>query len=125
MKPPLWPDVPMHLDDWLADAQALRDLDAPHLPAELAWLHARFEQIHPFLDGNGRAGRLLLNLLLERLGYPPAIMLKGLARAISPRSDTRTTATAARSASSSRARSSTISIGSLCPPWQAPRGSSR
>lgn len=76
MKPPPWPDVPMRLDEWLADAQALRDLDAPHLPAELAWLHARFEQIHPFLDGNGRTGRLLLNLLLTRLGYPPAIVRK-------------------------------------------------
>jgi hypothetical protein len=77
MKPPTWVDVPMRLDDWLADAHALRGLDAPHLPAELAWLHARFEQIHPFLDGNGRAGRLLVNLLLVRLGYPPAIILKG------------------------------------------------
>lgn len=43
---------------------------------ELAKLHARFEQIHPFLDGNGRAGRLVLNLLLVRLGYPPAIVYK-------------------------------------------------
>lgn len=76
MKPPSWTDVPTRLDEWLADARALRGLDAPHLPAELAWLHARFEQIHPFLDGNGRTGRLLLNLLLVRLGYPPAIIRK-------------------------------------------------
>ncbi len=74
MKPPSWTDVPARLDEWLADARALRGLDAPHLPAELAWLHARFEQIHPFLDGNGRTGRLLLNLLLVRLGYPPALI---------------------------------------------------
>jgi Fic family protein len=77
MTPPSWTDVPTRLDEWLADAQALRGFDAPHLPAELAWLHTRFEQVHPFLDGNGRTGRLLLNLLLVRLGYPPAIIRKG------------------------------------------------
>jgi Fic family protein len=77
MTPPSWTDVPPRLDEWLADARALRGLDAPHLPAELAWLHTRFEQVHPFLDGNGRTGRLLLNLLLVRLGYPPAIIRKG------------------------------------------------
>lgn len=76
MTPPPWPEVPPRIDDWLAEAQAVSGLDAPHVPAELAWLHARFEQVHPFLDGNGRTGRLLLNLLLVRLGYPPAIIRK-------------------------------------------------
>ena len=42
----------------------------------LAAVHTRFEQIHPFLDGNGRAGRLIMNLLLVRIGYPPAIIYK-------------------------------------------------
>jgi hypothetical protein len=40
----------------------------------LADVHAGLQRIHPFLDGNGRAGRLVLNLMLVRLGYPPAII---------------------------------------------------
>ena len=32
--------------------------------------------MHPFIDGNGRTGRLILNLVLVRVGYPPVIVLK-------------------------------------------------
>jgi Fic family protein len=77
MRPPEWPQVPALVADWLADAQAQQREPASLDPEALARLHARFEQIHPFLDGNGRAGRLTLNLLLVRLGYPPAIVYKG------------------------------------------------
>ncbi len=77
MRPALWPDVPALVGDWLVDAQQLPQ-DGPFTePETLAKLHAEFEQIHPFLDGNGRTGRLVLNLLLVRLGYPPAIIYKG------------------------------------------------
>jgi Fic/DOC family len=77
MRPPEWTEVPMLVSDWITDAQALRKADESTIAEALARLHARFEQIHPFLDGNGRTGRLILNLLLVRLGYPPAIIYKG------------------------------------------------
>lgn len=55
---------------WLNSASAL----ALH-PVEYATLaHYRFVSIHPFRDGNGRTGRLLMNLLLIRTGYPIVII---------------------------------------------------
>ena len=44
-------------------------------PVERAALaHFRLVDIHPFVDGNGRSARLLMNLILVREGYPPAIV---------------------------------------------------
>ena len=75
MRPPEWTDVPPLMTDWVRTAAALGSADGP-FPEALAEVHAAFERIHPFLDGNGRTGRLLTNLLLIRLGYPPAIIRK-------------------------------------------------
>ncbi len=41
-----------------------------------AIIHQKFVDIHPFIDGNGRTARLLMNLYLMRNGYPPTIILK-------------------------------------------------
>ena len=42
-----------------------------HIIEKVAQFHLKFEGIHPFIDGNGRTGRLILNLELMKEGYPP------------------------------------------------------
>lgn len=42
-----------------------------HPIERIARFHLEFEGIHPFVDGNGRTGRLIMNLELIRSGYPP------------------------------------------------------
>lgn len=89
MQPPPWPDVAPQMSDWLRAADQLKanaedwfyggmEMHEPtdHPVTGLADLHGSFERIHPFRDGNGRTGRLALNVMLVRFGYPPAIIYK-------------------------------------------------
>jgi len=54
---------------WLQNNK--EDLDPIILAAQV---HYRFVTIHPFIDGNGRTARLLMNLILIQNGYPPAVI---------------------------------------------------
>ena len=45
--------------------------DKRHPIEQAALFHLDFEGVHPFIDGNGRTGRLILNLMLMQCGYPP------------------------------------------------------
>lgn len=76
MAPPDFTDVPALLADWVAAVQRLPEDIGVQLIERVAERHAAFERIHPFLDGNGRTGRLITNLVLVRLGYPPIIIDK-------------------------------------------------
>lgn len=66
---------PRKVPDLMEDfARWLREKSSLHPVAFAAEAHERLVTIHPFIDGNGRTARLLMNLLLMREGYPPAII---------------------------------------------------
>lgn len=50
--------------------------DKMHPLVLFALFHQKFEKIHPFFDGNGRTGRMVMNYLLIQNGYPPLIIQK-------------------------------------------------
>jgi hypothetical protein len=65
--------IPADLQQW-SESTGNRD-EQTHPLIHAATHHAWFERIHPFVDGNGRVGRLLLNFMLVQAGYPPAVIL--------------------------------------------------
>jgi len=75
------PPPPELVSDRLADLERFIHDAATDLPplVKVALIHAQFETIHPFLDGNGRIGRLLIATLLEHWGLlkEPLMYLSG------------------------------------------------
>ena len=67
------PPPPEHVPVLLADMERFIHDNATDLPPiiKVALIHAQFETIHPFLDGNGRIGRLLISALFEEWGVLP------------------------------------------------------
>lgn len=65
----LVPNLMTEWGDWLVAEEKTNH------PVELAALaHHRLVAIHPFMDGNGRTARLVMNLILMRAGYPPTVI---------------------------------------------------
>ena len=70
------PPCPDHLMDCLGELEKfLYDKTFPHFFIQIALIHYQFEAIHPFLDGNGRVGRLLITLFLVDRGIVPTPLL--------------------------------------------------
>lgn len=59
--------------NWFNDNKAIM-----HPLAMATIFHHKFEKIHPFMDGNGRTGRMLLNFILMKNKYPPMIIRKDI-----------------------------------------------
>ena len=59
--------IPTLMQDLLKDFKT----EEANIIKKAAQFHVRFERIHPFIDGNGRTGRLIANLELMKAGYPP------------------------------------------------------
>ncbi len=58
------PPAPLHLQDHLNRWEAYWHAEAPDPLVQLALIHAQFEILHPFIDGNGRLGRMIIPLFL-------------------------------------------------------------
>ncbi len=65
-------EVPGLMKEWLSEAELLRK--ELHPVVFTALVHKEFVCIHPFIDGNGRVGRLLMNLILLQEGYGVAVI---------------------------------------------------
>ena len=64
-------DVQEELSELLSE---MTDLPEDKILTVAAYFHVKFENIHPFADGNGRTGRLLMNYLLLLYDHPPIII---------------------------------------------------
>jgi len=61
-------------NDLIELIEEINKYDGGEILKTAAYLHANFENIHPFADGNGRVGRTLMNYYLMINNYPPVII---------------------------------------------------
>lgn len=68
------PPPPEAVEELLSDLVRFANDDALPVVAQAAMVHAQFETIHPFVDGNGRTGRALIHLVLRRRGMAVRVL---------------------------------------------------
>jgi Fic family protein len=68
-RPPAPHLVAEKMEELLADYETMKR--EQHIIEAIAKFHLRFEEVHPFIDGNGRAGRLIMNLELMKARFLP------------------------------------------------------
>lgn len=68
------PPAPEHLEALLEDLTDYCNQTLVSPVQQAALVHAQFETIHPFVDGNGRTGRALIHLVLRRRGLTPVFV---------------------------------------------------
>lgn len=67
--------APEHVERLLQSLLVEHESNHEHYFLErIVYFHLEFERIHPFVDGNGWIGRVLINLQLAKLGFPPVII---------------------------------------------------
>ncbi len=69
--PPVYMNVPYEMQKLIDQYQAWQGF---HPVVRACFLHGELVKIHPFIDGNGRTARLLLNFELIQSGYPPVVI---------------------------------------------------
>lgn len=68
-------DVPEEMAELLEEMNTeFYNIDEKNILMAAAYFHAKFENIHPFSDGNGRTGRLLMNYYLLSVNHPPIVI---------------------------------------------------
>lgn len=72
--PPRMEKVLLEMEKWVNEYRR-RDVEGEDVFSLGAWMHYEFERIHPFTDGNGRVGRLLLNNHFLNRNWPPVHVL--------------------------------------------------
>lgn len=72
--PSMATNIEQELKDILGEFSKLSGEKNVHPLTKISYFHYQFLKIHPFLDGNGRIGRLLMNILLMSFGYLPILI---------------------------------------------------